>query len=189
MISGNLEYLVSSLPGLTFQNTAEKRERVFGLLHTYAGAAAKDLSLLEILDIEAQKFLSPSTFEVFEKINLRNIHEPEFQESKSIVLSSFSKFSHELKEDIRRWRISHNDHEEKSPKSKVGKIIGQGTPLEKEIQIMKYQWEKLEEISVGHFANAEALTTYKIKLMILLRWWSFHAEKGFENFVQMTANH
>lgn len=189
MITGNLEYLVSSLPTLSFQNSEEKKERVFMLLKNYAGVQGNDKSLPEILDNEAQKFLPASTYHLFQKMKLRNIHEEEFQQSNSQVLSTFSKFNFELKEKIKLWRISQANNEEKSFKSAIETIIGQGTPIEKEIQIMKYQWENLEEIAVGHYANPEALTTYKIKLLILLRWWSFHTEKGFENFKRMTAKH
>jgi flagellar motor switch/type III secretory pathway protein FliN len=100
----------------------------------------------------------------------------------------FSKFTFDLKKEIKKLRIAQKEKEEKSSKSSLEQLMGQGTPLEKEIQIMKYQWEKLEELSIGHYADLEALITYKVKLMILLRWWSFHAEKGFGNFTRMTTN-
>jgi hypothetical protein len=188
MIGGTLEYLVSSLPNLSFQNTEEARGRVLGLLQKYAGVAANELSPAEILDSEAQKFLPASTFYTFQKINLRNIHELEFQQSKSTVLATFSKFTFDLKKEITQLRISEKGNEKNSSKSRLEKLLGQGTPLEKEIQLMKYQWEKLEEFSIGHYADLEALITYKIKLMILLRWWSFHVEKGFDNFTRMITN-
>jgi hypothetical protein len=187
MIGGTLEYLVSSLPNLTFQNSEEARERVFGLLQKYAGVAADELSPSEILDNEAQKFLPASIFKLFQKISLENIHELAFQQSKSIVLSSFSKFTFDLKKEIKQWRLSEKGNGGDSSRSSLEKLFGQGTPLEKEIQIMKYQWEKLDELSRGHYTDLEALITYKIKLLILLRWWSFHVEKGFENFTRMVA--
>ena len=188
MIGGTFEYLVSSLPSLSFQNTEEAKGRVFSLLQKYAGVGGNEKSLVEILDSEAEKFLPVSTFYIFQKINLRNIYDLEFQQSKSSVLSTFSRFTFDLKNEIKQLRISQKENEEKSLKSNLEKLIGHGTPLEKEIQIMKYQWEKLEELSVGHFSDLEALITYKIKLMILLRWWSFHVERGFENFTRMSTN-
>ena len=188
MIGGTFEYLMSSLPNLSFQNTEELKGRVISLLQKYAGVGANEKSMVEILDSEAEKFLPASTFCIFQKINLRNIHEKEFQQSKSTVLSTFSKFTFELKNEIKQMRISQKESDEKSSKSSLEKLIGQGTPLEKEVQIMKYQWEKLEDLSVGHFADLEELIAYKIKLMILTRWWSFQTEKGFENFTRMTTN-
>ena len=188
MIGGTLEYLMSSLPNLSFQNTDEAKQRVLGLLQKYAGNAATELRPVEILDSEAEKFLPASAFYVFQKINLKSIHQEEFHKNKSKVLSAFSKFTFELKNEIRAWRKPQHENEKKLAKNNIEKIIGEGTPLEKEIQIMKYQWNKLEDLSAGHFADIEALFAYKIKLIILLRWWSFNMEKGFEKFTRMTTN-
>ena len=186
MIGGTYEYLMNSLPDLSFQNTDEEKRKVLSLLKKYAGSAADRLTPIEVLDSEAQKFLPTSIFNVFQKINLKNIHEKEFQKNKSKVLSAFSIFSFELKKEFRAWRKSQNGSEKKTAKKNIEKIIGDGTPLEKEIQIMKYQWGKLEDFSAGHFSDLEAVFSYKIKLLILLRWWSFDAEKGFEKFSEMT---
>ena len=95
---------------------------------------------------------------------------------------------YELKKDLQAWRRPPREGEKKKSNSELEQIIGEGTPLEKEIRIMQYQWDKLEDFSAGHYANFEALVTYKIKLMILLRWWSFQVEKGLENFNRMTTN-
>jgi hypothetical protein len=187
MIGGTFEYLMSSLPNLSFQNTEETKQGVLGLLQKYAGKAV-ELSPVEILDSEAEKFLPTSAFYIFQKVSLKNIHEREFREHNSKVLSAFSKFTFELKKETKVWRKSQQEKEGKTVKNKLEEIIGEGTPLEKEIQIMKYQWNELEELSAGHFADVEALFTYKIKLMILLRWWSFKMEKGFEKFTQITTN-
>jgi hypothetical protein len=84
--------------------------------------------------------------------------------------------------------MSQKENEQKSSNSDLAKLIGQGTPLDKEIQIMKHQWDQLEELSVGYFADLDALIIYKIKLLILLRWWSFKFEKGFKTFTQITTN-
>lgn len=188
MIGGTFEYLLSSLPNLSFQNSDEIKGQVFNLLQKYAGKSNEKLSLIQILDKEAEKFLPRSTFDTFQKINLKNIHQPEFQNHKIKTLSAFSTFTFELKKAIEIWRLSQREGEDKNAGNRVKKLIGDGSPLEKEIQIMKYQWDKLEEFSVGNFANAESLFTYKIKLMILLRWWSFDQKQGYENFKQLTIN-
>ena len=188
MIGGTFEYLMSSMPNLSFLNTEESRESILGLLLKYSGNTSEELSPAAILDNEAKKYLPASAFDIFQKFNLKNIHEEEFQKSKSRVLSAFSKFTFDLKNEIKQLRTNEKGNEKKTLQSSVVKLISEGTPLEKEIQIMKYQWSKLEELSVGHFSDMEALFSYKIKLIILLRWWSFNAEKGFENFIQTTTN-
>ncbi len=188
MIGGTLEYLMNSLPHLSFQDTSEVRDRVLGLLQKYKGDTVEELSPVEVLEKEAQKFLPASRFDAFREIDLKNIHRAAFQKDKSKVVSAFAKFDLNLKKDIRAWQISQNDKEKKVVKNKLEKMIGEGNPLEKEIQIMKYQWDKLEDLSTDHFADFEALITYKLKLLILLRWWSFNQEKGLERFIQMTTN-
>lgn len=188
MIGGTYEYLMSSLPHLSFQNTDESNQAILGLLTKYGGSKTETLDPIEVIDSEAQKFLPPHMFYFFQKMNLRNIHKIEFQNTKSEVLSAFSSSTFDLKTKMKAWRISENGEDEKVGKNDFQKIINHGTPLEKEIQILKYQWRKLEDISVGHFSNLEAVFEYKIKLLLLLRWWSFDAEKGFAKFTQMTLN-
>ena len=66
-------------------------------------------------------------------------------------------------------------------------IIGQGNPLDREIRLLKYQWSELETLSVGHFADSEALFTYKLKLLLLVRLWSFDQQRGYDTFIQFTS--
>ena len=186
MIGGTFEYLISSLPNLSFQNNEETRQHVISILRKYAGPANEELSLEEILNREAEKFLPTSALNIFPALNLRDIHKPRFQESRNRVLSAFSKYTSELKEEIRTWRTSQNENQNNVAPKRLAQIIGEGTPLEKEINIMKHQWDTLEEISVGHLEDLDALFTYKIKLMILQRWWSFDTEKGLNKFILVT---
>ena len=58
MVGGTLEYLMSSLPNLSFQNTDEARQHVLRLLRNYAGPGAVEWSPIAILDNEAQKFFA-----------------------------------------------------------------------------------------------------------------------------------
>lgn len=188
MIGGTLEYLMSSLPHLTFHNTAEAQERVLGLLRSYGGPTTDTLSPTQILDEEAQKFLSPTAFSVFQRMNLKNIHQPEFREADIPLLAAYSAFSLEFKVAIREWRTPSNEGDHKAANEQLTALISTGNPLEKELRIMQHQWATLEALSAGHFADVTALFTYKIKLLILLRWWSFDREKGFQRFLKMTEN-
>jgi hypothetical protein len=188
MIGGTLEYLMTSLPNLSFQDTDEAKTALFTLLKKYTGNTSKESSAVEMFEMEAEKYLSKSSFQNLQNLNLNQIHKTEFLNHKSRVVSEFAKFTHALKNEIRVWLTTQNESDKKAAKNRVEEIFGEGSPLEKEIRIMKYQWDKLEELSIGHFADIEALFTYKLKLMILLRWWSFNKEKGFNKFIQMTTN-
>jgi hypothetical protein len=51
-------------------------------------------------------------------------------------------------------------------------------PLEREISIMKWQWEELTNIDFGENFSFTVVLVYKLKLQILHRLNSFNTEKG-----------
>ena len=114
MIVASYEYLMSSLPHLTFQKSEEEQRRVIGLFQKYAGNTAKAWSVLDILDQEAQKFLPAPALLVFQKIDLKNIHQEAFRKSNIKVLAAFSKSTFELKSLISAWRKPAYNEEKKS---------------------------------------------------------------------------
>ena len=89
--------------------------------------------------------------------------------------------------DLRELRIARRVGLE--PPAEVKLPMVSGTPLEKEVQIIRWQWEKLEELSIGHYADFGALCAYKLKLLLLKRLWGFDKEKGFEKFKRITETH
>lgn len=187
MISGNLEYLVSSLPNLTFKDSEEERKKISSILRKYAGTWGEAKSLIDILDNEAKKFLTSKQYDLLCQIDLKTIHEAKFQKSKYSVVAAFSKFAFSLKEAIRSLRMLRRKGKvEPAALKNLSLHLTPGTPLEEEIQIMKFQWDKLEALSIGHYADFGALVIYKLKLTILLRWWSFDMNQGFEVFTQIT---
>jgi len=181
-MTGNLEYLMSSLPDLSFQNEEDTEEKVTSLLKKYADASEGETSLVAILNNEAAKFLSPNESQLFQEINLEKIHNNTFQKRKSKVLSEFSSYVFKLKKQVEQLRLFRKSNENQRGENKKGIQITPGNPLEEEKQLIKFQWEKIEAISTGHYADFEALISYKLKLMLLVRLWSFKAEKGFGIF-------
>ncbi len=59
MITGDLEYVMSSLPYLSFQDTDEERSKVFSILKKYAAPSEAEKGIIVILEEEARKFLNP----------------------------------------------------------------------------------------------------------------------------------
>lgn len=57
--------------------------------------------------------------------------------------------------------------------------MAQPNPLEVEIYLGRCRWEKIDEMSVGHFFDMEFLRAYRLKLQILERHAMFNEEKGF----------
>ncbi len=187
MISGNLEYLMSSLPHLTFRNSEEEQNRISSTFRRYAGKTGEEKPLVEILEDEAKKFLRTKDFLLFHQIQLNTIHQPNFQVSKNKIIFDFAQFNLALKDALRQLRISRKQGKGEPVYLKNLHLPwSNGTPLEEEKQIMKFQWDKLEALSIGHFADFGSLVIYKLKLMILLRWWSFDMEKGFDVFTKLT---
>ncbi|MGB5663299.1 hypothetical protein [Eudoraea sp.] len=185
MITGNLEYMMSSLPYLSFQDTAEERSKVFSILKKYANPSELGKDIITILDEEASKFISANAYRLFQQIDLATIHAEAFQKSKNKILGAFSKYVYSLKRDIEQLRISRKNGLESTTKKPSLPLVP-GTPLEEEIQLLKWQWDKLEELSIGHYADFGALVIYKLKLLLLLRWWGFDQEQGFANFLNST---
>jgi hypothetical protein len=186
MISGNLEYILCSLPHLTFQDSYEERSKVFSFLQKYAGPLKEKMSLTEILEGEVMKYLSASDFQIFRQIDLKSIHSEVFMKSKHSVLAAFSTYVCSLKSEVQQLRISRKKGSESSSNKRLQLPLVPGNPLEEEIQLLKFQWKKLEDLSIGHYADFEAVCLYKLKFLILLRWWSFDREKGFDVFQNIT---
>lgn len=185
MITGDLEYMISSLPYLTFQDTDEERSKVFSILEKYASSSESEKNLIPLLDAEAKKFLAPKAYRIFEQIDLETIYSASFQKSKNQELAAFSTYMYSLKKDIRQLRISRINGVESATKKASMPLIP-GNPLEEELQLLRWQWDKLEALSIGHYADFGALVIYKLKLLLLLRWWGFDQEKGFEKFLNST---
>jgi hypothetical protein len=187
MIGGTYEYLLSSLPNLSFQKTEESREEVLGLLAKYAGSAADNLSPVQMLDGEVEKFLPAALLSTFKKMHLANIHREEFRNSKVALLAGFASFTYELRHKLQAWRIARQNGESQAGHNEQVALLGDGNPLEQEVRFIKLQWRELEDLAAGHFSDADTVFGYKIQLMLLLRWWSFNSEKGFEKFKQLTT--
>ncbi|UMB62030.1 hypothetical protein MHL31_07505 [Lutibacter sp. A80] len=181
-MTGNLEYLMSSLPNLSFQHEKDTQVKVTSLLKKYADSSVRESSLVVILNNEAAKFLSSNESRLFQEINLKNIHSNSFQISKYKVLSDFSSYVFNLKKEVEQLRLYRKSKDHQINQNKKNIQIIPGNPLEEEKQLIKFQWDRLELISAGHYADFEALISYKLKLMLLIRLWSFNQNKGFNIF-------
>lgn len=184
MLSGNLEYLITSLPYLQFTDAIEARNRVTGIFKAYA-SNREFSSLINILNQESAKYLSPKEQSLFKKIELEIIHTAEFLNSKYRVLSGFSTFNLKLKTKLKSLRENRMEASEYSNKSRNAIELEAGNPLEQEIQIMHLQWREVEKLSIGHYSDFDSLIGYKIKLLLLQRWWSFDEEVGFEKYLDL----
>ncbi|WP_299526841.1 DUF2764 family protein [Winogradskyella sp.] len=184
MFNGNLEYLISSLPNLSFSDSETVQQDVKVLFKKYASTSEASDRLVSILNEEASKYLSLQDFQKFESIQLSTIHKEQFQNSNIKVVSEFSRFMFQLKSELKTFRVARKSEES------FGKIsyelLGElpENPLKAEEYLLDIKWQKLDTLSIGHYSNLSALVLYKLKLEVLLRWWQFDAEVGFQVFQQ-----
>ena len=182
MIAGNLEYLMSSLPNLSFGNTEALQHEVSSIFKKYHLTSEASDNLLPILNAEAKKFLTKTQYDNFLRIQLSNIHREDFRESSNGVIAAFSIFMHNLKHELKIFRS--NRQLEDAPSHPTFDSLPElsTNPLKAEVQLLKMQWNQLEALSIGHYSDVTALYIYKLKLELLLRWWSFNEDVGFKIF-------
>ncbi|MFS4416074.1 hypothetical protein [Maribacter sp. 2307ULW6-5] len=186
MLAGNLEYLMASLPHLHFDDGGETRAKVTQLLQQYAGPLGNQKSVPEILDAEARPFLDNGDHETLRALELSTLHQGRFRDHQNPIVAQFSGFLLQMRQQLRQLRLQRRGQDDGSGQRKTHLPLTPGNPLEEEVQLLRLQWQKVEELCAGHYANFSALVGYKIKLLLLLRWWSFDADKGLELFDQAT---
>lgn len=182
MLTGNLEYVMASLPDLTFSNSETIQHEVTSLFKKYALLTESPTNLIGLLHEEAKKYLSAKQFQRFKAIQLETVHQEKFQNNKNREVSEFAIFINQLKQELKTFRIARKS-EETIDKNRY-KLINDlpENPLDAELHLLKLQWQKLDMLSVGHYSNISELILYKLKLEVLLRWWSFNETVGFQVF-------
>lgn len=64
--------------------------------------------------------------------------------------------------------------------------VNQDSPLEAELALDRFRWEKLEELEKGHYFDIDFLIIYALKLQILKRWERIDSEGGMEVLAALT---
>ena len=59
-------------------------------------------------------------------------------------------------------------------------VSSEDSPLEAERAIDKKRWEKIEDLSKGHYFDIDYLVAYALKLQILARWERISSSNGME---------
>ena len=186
MIAGDLEYLMSSLPYLSFDAGKEYQRSVSDCFIKYAGPQMANRSLVVLLEMEAKKFLSPARYRQFKEIHIDHIHQEGTLNDSPPLLFEFAQYLAALKQELKSLRLARRAAADRAGLDRVASPIKPGNPLEEEIQLLQMQWDKLEALSSMHYADFSALVAYRLQLMLLLRLWSFDEQKGYDIFVETT---
>jgi len=152
----NMVYLLCSLPSLNF-------------------AQVPPISFDEFYQ-DSQKQLSKKDFSMLETVDLRQMDSDEQGK-----LKHFARLHADLLGDMTELRKAKT---EKRPVrlAHLPKSAADVNPLEREKQIMRWQWERLDDLEAGKTFSLVNVLVYKLKLQILHRLQSMEAESGKQVF-------
>lgn len=149
----NLVYLMCSLPSLSYGEKPPITHNEFFQ--------------------EAQSQLSKKSFQKLDQFSFQNI-------STGSVKGKLKKFTNlidELQQDMTELRAARR--QKKSPELiNLSKSLLDMNPLERELAIIKWQWDHLTAMEVGANFTMTELMVYKLKLELAHRIYSFNEEQG-----------
>lgn len=149
----SMVYLMCSLPSLSF-------------------GQVPPLSLDEF-NMDAKSQLSAREFRIVDKINIRGADDYSARGSLSRLVLMLG----EVQDDLAEIRNARQQNHQPNLIS-LPKTVLSVNPLEREKQVMKWQWEELDSIEAGKIFTLTEVLVYKLKLQILIRLHSFNADKG-----------
>lgn len=149
----NEVYLICSLPTMSFGDSPPITEEEF--------------------DHVSKTELSASKYRILEEVSIRL--------ADCNTASKLSKRIHRILEDLQLdvSEIRRNKSINQTSNTQfLPKIVLSADPLKREIEIMKWLWEKIEELESGKTFTMSEVIAYKLKLQILHRLNSFNKENG-----------
>lgn len=147
----NMVYLMTSLPSLTF-------------------GQAPPISIDEFSH-DAKNQLSARHYKMVESVNIQKL------DTKDTRSKTIAALINDVQHDISEFRNAKT--QKRQPKfNRMPVTVITGNPLEREKQIMKWQWEELDNIEAGKTFTLTEVMVYKLKLQIVSRLHSFNKTKG-----------
>lgn len=148
----NMVYLITSLPSLSL-----KEEPPITMDEFYG---------------DAKKQLSSRDFKILESVDIRNFDH-------TIGIKSISSLLESTRNDLSAFREARAQNRAARPQQ-MPESVFQGNPLEREVHIMQWQWQQLQDIESANTFNLTEVLVYKLKLQLVSRMHSFSREKGAE---------
>ena len=146
----NMVYLMTSLPSLTF--------------------GQEPPITLEEFNNDAKDQLSGRHFKTVENTDIQKL------KSKSGIKNIASLFNSTYADLSEARKASAQNRQAKL--DRLPKSVLSGNPLEREQNIIKWQWDELTDIEAGKTFTLTEVLVYKIKLQLLIRLNSFSKDKG-----------
>lgn len=148
----NMVYLMTSLPSLSL-------------------GEAPPITIDEFND-DAKRELSSRHFKALQSVDIQKL------EAK-VGVKNISSLLETIKEDLSEVRTAKAQSRQAKPERLPLSAL-RGNPLEREMQIMQWQWEELQDIEAGKTFTLTEVLVYKLKLQLVERSYSFNKVKGAE---------
>jgi hypothetical protein len=149
----NEVYLMCSLPSLSF-------------------GQSPPIALEEFTSI-AKSQLSAKSYKMLEEVSIQYME----NKGKNRKLKSVTTLLDDLLQDLSEIRKARTQNRQPRPAQLPVSVL-ESNPLDREKQIMKWQWEKLDAIESGKTFTFDEVIVYKLKLQLLWRLHSFNTEQG-----------
>lgn len=131
---------------------------------------------------EAKKWFSPCDLSVLVDADMDDFSH---QKKDPLFLRQYKEFERSLRTELMYYRQSQKKQTEYKVKGEMAQAILEGTPLDKEIKLLKLRWDFIEELAQGHYFDVSFFLSYFLKLQILERLLVFNKERGKEKFIQI----
>jgi hypothetical protein len=152
-------YLTSQLPLLTFDKEPA-------------------MSVTAFLE-EGRKWLSPPDWKVLNEVSINAVIA---EKSDPATLREYKNYEYALRSEQAQHRRALRNREEYKPVLFSPTIFKEGNPLEIEKKLLRWRWQRIEELEYGHYADLEFLALYYLRLQILVRLQQFDKEIGKAKF-------
>ena len=97
-------------------------------------------------------------------------------------LSGLVEFKTQLREDVALWRQARRSGEDYRPRVFDRSAVEEGAPLEVERNLMRLEWDLLEELEADHHFDLARLVVFLCKLLVVQRLETFDREEGMRVF-------
>ncbi len=149
----NEVYLMCSLPSLSF-------------------GQSPPITHEEFMSISRSQ-LSAKNYKMLEQVSLQYLENKDNKRKLKRVTALLD----DLQQDLSEIRKARAQNRQPRPAQLPGSVLG-ANPLDREKQIIQWQWEKLDAIESGKTFSFDEVIVYRLKLQLLYRLHSFNAERG-----------
>ncbi|WP_319590031.1 DUF2764 family protein [uncultured Draconibacterium sp.] len=145
-------YLMTSLPSLSL-------------------GEAPPITIDEFND-DAKRQLSSRHFKALQSVDIQKL-------DAKVGVKSISSLINSIKEDLSEVREAKAQNRQAKPERMPNALL-RGNPMEREMNILQWQWEELQDIEAGKTFTLTEVLVYKLKLQLVERLYSFDEIRGAE---------